>query len=287
MAYARRYKSRKSGARRSGSYGKGRRVPVPKKKKTPRAQSRYVAKQTNTNTRAIERLRMQSYGSIQRNFVHFADVVTVRDTRPILFDLMNFTKEESPTQLGGLVYQQDASAAVAAVTHFKTPPTLAGNPFHAGYNSDSVGGGRYLAIKATTVINIYGRPNLSDCRVRVQVFSVKAGNTIPNLSTLPQDNMVLPAALGNLQYMASPVQGNYLPSNRFKTYVDKWIYLNSSKTNASVKGTTANSTYCRFTIAPKGGKLCMQQFTSPNVQGDPTADQDFGPLNVGISEPLW
>lgn len=287
MAYARKYKSRKSGARRPSRYAKRRAVAVPKKKKTPRSYTRSNAKQINTNARAIERLRMSQYGSVQRNFVQFSDVITVRDTRPILWNIMDFTKEESPTELGGLIYQQDAAAAVQAVGHWKTPPVLAGNPYHSGYNSDSVGTGKYLAMKATTVINVYGRPNLSDCRIRIQVFSMKAGNLIPNLTTQPQDNMVLPAALGALQYMATPVQGNYLPSNRFKTYVDKWIYINSSKTNASVKGTTRNSAYCSFTIAPKGGKLVLQQFTSPNVQGNPAADQDFGPLNIGLNEPLW
>jgi len=286
MAYGRKKGTGRARGRMSRGRAPRRAVKVPKKKKTARSYTRSNALAVNRLSRKIESVRMAAYGSIQRNFVKFADIMTVSETRPILWDIMDFSKEESASNIGGLVYQQDAAGAVAGATHWQVPPTLATNPFHDGYNNDSVGSGKYLAISATTVIKLEGRPNLSNARVRVQVFGVKATQLVPNTSTAPLDNMILPSAMSNFHHMATPTFGNYLPSNRFKTYVDKWCYLNSSKTNADIKGTSANTKYIRFTIKPQGGKLCIQQFTLPNIQGNQNVD-DFGPTNIPLGQPLW
>ena len=39
--------------------------------------------------------------------------------------------------------------------------------------------------------------------------------------------------------------------------------MNSTKTNANLKGTTQNVMFMKYTYSPKGGKLINQRYTSP------------------------
>ena len=117
----------------------------------------------------------------------------------------------------------------------------------------------------------------------------KSSRFVPNLTTLPQDNMILPAALNQLGFMCRPTAGNYVNKKYFNIHYDSGMRsMNSTKTNANLKGTTQNVMFMKYTYSPKGGKLINQRYTSPAIQHeDPAVPLAGGPDRVSIAQPRW
>lgn len=285
--YARRSTKRSMGGRRKP------RVAAPPPKKTVKTYVRKNAYKIADLKRDVRFLKMARYGAVQINFQKTDRTLIPTKSRPVLFDMMDFTCRRAaappaPASSGAILYQYNAlgTAPIAASTwHINS--TLATNPYWLGQNRDIPDTGKYLPLSAHYVFRVEGNPSLDNTRVRLQVFSVKPRTYVPN--SVASNNLVLPTALNNLENMASPTE-NRLSRVHFKCYADKWLFLNSSKTNDDTKGTSANIKYKSITVNPKKKKVRTQAVTNPETPMDPDAefpDGNFGPLNVPITTPLW
>jgi len=288
MPYARKYKPKLyRGRRRKPS------VAAPAPKKTVKTYVRKNAFKIADIKRDVRFLKMARFGSIQINFQKTDRTLIPIKTRPVLFDMMDFTCRRdaappAPASSGCLCYQYNvAGSAVQAASTWHINSTLAANPYWLGQNRDIPDTGKYLPVSAQYTFRIEGNPSLDNTRVRLQVFAVKSRTYVPN--SVASNNLVLPTALNNLENMANPVE-NRLSRVHFKCYADKWVFLNSSKTNDDTKGTSANIKYKSIKVNPKRKHLRNQAVSNPETPMDPDAefpDGNYGPLNCPITEPLW
>lgn len=245
-------------------------------------------------SRKLERVRMMTYGSIQRNFVIANRTLSPTDARPFMFDCNDLFFQPQPlipgAGNGADVYQYNALGQLTNVANWIIPPVVQDNVFHEGANADTPGTGKYLLLSNSLVFRVEaGTTGISNRRVRIQVFSCKSHRFVPNLTTLPQDNMIMPAALNQLGYMCRPTAGNFLPRKYFDIHYDSGMRsMNSTKTDANLKGTTQNVLFMKYTWSPKGGKLINQRYTSPSIQNeDPPMTLAGGPDRVSIAQPRW
>lgn len=287
MAYARKHRKR-STRHRSKS-----RVAAPPAKKTTKSYVRKNAYKIADCKRDIAFLKMARYGSVQINFQKTDRTLIPTKTRPVLFDMMDFTCRRAaappaPASSGCLCYQYNAlGTGVIAASTWHINSSLAANPYWLGQNRDIPDTGKYLPLSAYYTFRVEGNAALDNTRVRLQVFSVKPRTYVPNSAA--SQNLVLPTAMNNLESMANPVE-NRLSRVHFKCYADKWLFINSTKTNDDTKGTTANILYKTIHINPKKKRLRTQAVTNPETSMDPDAefpDGNFGPLNCPITDPLW
>lgn len=260
------------------------------RKKVPVASARAL----QAVSRKLERVRMMTYGSIQRNFVIANRTISPTDARPFMFDVNNLFFQPplpvGPAGNGADVYQYNALGQLQNIANWVIPTVVQDNPFHEGANADTPGTGKYLLLSNSLIFRVEaGTTGISNRRVRIQVFSCKSSRFVPNLTTLPQDNMIMPAALNQLGYMCRPTAGNYLNKKYFHIHYDSGMRsMNSTKTNANLKGTTQNVMFMKYTWSPRGGKLINQRYTSPSIQHeDPAQPLAGGPDRVSIAQPRW
>lgn len=289
MPYARKYRKPNMAPRRK------RRPAAPPAKKTVKSYVRKNAYKIADCKRDIHFLKMARFGSIQINFQKTNRQLIPTKTRPVLFDMMDFTclrpaAAPVPQSDGAILYQYNTagtSLTQASLWHINS--SLALNPYWLGQNRDIPDTGKYLPVSAHYTFRVVGEPKLDNTRVRIQVFRVKPRTFIPNTQTTPTNNLVLPTAMNNLESMASPIE-NRLSRVHFKCYADKWIFLNSTKIDLSTKGTTSNIQYRTIKINPKKKRVRTQALTNPPVKGstDPAFEEgNFGPLQCPVTEPLW
>lgn len=287
--YPRKSTQKPLGRKNRGSLPKTQRKALPKKpsnsKRTDASQNRAIM----TLSKQIKALQMDRYGMRQKNFQQTEQSFNITGSRPILFDLTDFTCRNSanPGYDGAQLYRRNAAGALDNISlwtaDFPNP-----NPFF-DCNYDIVNGGAYYPEYVKLNIRIQGRPNVSDTRVRIDVFSQKAGTIKDNVSGAI-DDMRLPQALPFFEDLATPNQ-NRISTSHFNLYKTKWVYINSSKTDPNVKGTTGNTSYVTMSFRPK--KLRVQAITAPELRDDNAADTgeilygDFGPDNSSIDAPLW
>lgn len=291
-------RNRKRTARYTGVRRTKAAVRVPKRKNTARTGARSRALAINTNRAMIRSLRNQMHGAIQCNLCEWtAPILRIYDKYPILFSLDDFThRETTPVAVnGGAVYQVNfVSGNLTQVSNWTIATGTAGNPYLERWQLDNPGGGKYQMLMNKVMLEVEGRPALSNCRIRVQVFACKSKAFIPT-STASQIQ-TLPDGLQHLNYMANfSANPNLLPRKYFKTYMDKTIIVNSEPAGTSgTHPTTLNKKYIPITIAPKGGKTVTQAITFPPVQdvvpnpapGEPSGGW-YGPANRGSGEILW
>lgn len=301
MPYVRRSSMRRpAGARRAPARRTYRKKApaLTVKKRVPLARRSTVL----ANKRAIRSLSMRMYGCMQASLVHNDEALVVDDLHPLCFDLTDATQTtESPPQTGGAIYQYDGSTvppAVQEVSHWDTPSNTNSNPFIQAWAHDRPDSGKYMLQSVSCVIGIEGRPSLSNCRIRIQVFRQKGyalpGN-IPN--TVVGESYRMPSALQHMNHMCDTTAApNLLPKKYFTTVLDKWIVISSAPANVAGSGrhpTTLNKKYFRFKI--RKPQLIKQKATFPNVQGPPQPDTPvpepvggyFGPLNRSLGSQLW
>jgi len=245
----------------------------------------------NRLARQVSYLQQAKYGSIQRNF-QLSNLMIPFATQPIITDIMDFSCRR-PTSAGANFAQYNtATPPVLSIVGNWTPST---NLFHADQNLDVPDTGKYLALSCHVTMRFQAVPSITDCRVRVDLFSVrsKAITTVPS----GQPIFSLPASLEQLTNLANP-ELNKLGGNPYiKVWSTKWLYLSSSRNAGTGTGggqnpgpaVTGNSGYLSFSINPKGGKLRNQLITAPSTPLDPEAllDGNWGPFNVPQDEKLW
>ncbi len=283
---------------------KGKKLQFQRYKKTGLSAAKRVDnKQTaaiNKLSKQVFSLQMSKYGKVQQNYHNMVEVIKPTGTQPICFDMTDFTCERSGyNQAGGSIYQYQAPN-VAEVTNWHRNDILLNNYYWENQNQDAPDTGSYLAMDATYFFEIKGNRNLTDTRIRIDIIAQKPGAVLPDAAGAATTSLVLPATLGYFKHLTRPYLNRINPSF-FKKYLTKVIYINSSKTDPNVKGTTGNN--MRFSLQIKPNKLCVQNETNPTIGGaifqndtDPAvppalepeyAQGNFGPLNVPSEQPLW
>jgi len=279
---------------------KGKQVAYRKYKKTGvSAQKRADNEQTsqiNKLTKQVYNLQMAKFGNTQQNYHALAEQIKPAGTKPLCFDMNDYTCERG-ANTGGLVYQHNAAAIPEEVTHWVRREE-ADNFYWNNQNDDQPDGGAYLAMDATYFFSIRGNRSLSDTRIRFDIITQKEGVTFNPFPTLANQSLTLPDTLGMFKHLTDPYQNRINPTY-FKKIATKIVYINSSKTNTHVKGTTGNRMRFSFTIRPN--RVMVQNETNPIAGGVIVAPEDggapaeqpeydrgnFGPLNVPTTQPLW
>ncbi len=276
------------------------RTGVSGQKRTDNKQSSAI----NNLQKKVYKLEMSKFGQVQQNYHSAASILKPTDKKPIVFDMKDFTCERGEI-LGGRFWQYDPTVAVNEP--FLIQPsnwfrsTALGEHYWGSQNDDQPDGGSYLALDSTYFFEVKGSRALSDTRVRIDIVSQKAtASTIGQGSAVAPQSLALPNTLRYLTDLAQPYKNRINPSY-FKKYISKVIYINSSKTNPGVKGTTGNT--MRFSLKLKHNSVCIQHQTNPQVgggiiqlEGDPLPPfseepeligGNFGPYNVPIDQPLY
>ena len=280
---------------------KGKTLAYSKYKKTGKAaQKRVDNKQTaqiNKLTDQVYQLQMSKFGNTQQNYHSVAEQLKPTATSPICFDMNDYTCERGEV-LGGNIYQHIPGALdVSSVSHWIRNAN--GNNFYwNNQNEDQPDGGSYLAMDHTYFFSLRGNRALSDTRVRIDIIQQKSQTFFPGTGTgLNNDDLVLPFTLGSFKHLCDPYQNRVNPTY-FKKVMTKIVYINSSKQDPHVKGTTGNR--MRFSITLRPNRVMVQNETNPQVGGGVvafdsggTGEQEeyrlgnFGPLNVPATQCLW
>lgn len=297
MAYGRSYSSR-GGSKRRVTFRRSRsKKAVPARKpRATRAMAAYKrSRAINVNRSMIRSLKKQMQGPIQKNFQKMTRAVVPISSRPVAFDLTDFTcynvaKEPPSTTTDGCrIYQYNNLGALASVSSW-SKASMIDNPFWASMNQDIPDTGQYLPVRVDYTFKMEGIPSLDNTHVRFDVFSAKpqvyAAGSINN-------DTVMPVCLKHMTALAEGDQ-NRINSTFFRKYFTKHFFFNSHKVPATAanptQGTTSNIKYCKFSIRPK--KVRHQKVTNPIDPMDNRTESgvdasNYGYLNVPINEPLW
>jgi len=256
----------------------------------------------NQLSKQVYDLQMSKYGKIQQNYHNLTVHLTPNNVSPICFDMTDFTCERlGLTQAGGSVFQHIGGAPDPdTVAHWQRDNVTLNNYYWENQNQDAPDSGAYLAMDCTYFFEIRGNRALSDTRLRLDIISQKPDAVLNRGTAAIDSNLSLPDTLGYFKHLTRPYLNRINPSF-FKKYISKVVYINSSKTNAHVKGTTGNN--MRFSMKLKPNKLCIQNETNPTVNAGVFQDQEdpgvapaveaeyaygnYGPLNVPVTQPLW
>lgn len=275
-----------------------RRTAAPTAKVTVRKTVRLAPKRAvNRNRLAIRRLGMRLYGQIQKCCVVGTVKLFPTTLKPILFDMSDFTRKYSTPEYdhnshGGLIYQLDAAGALAQAAQWQLPAAVISNNPFMQFQNDIVDGGKYLAMWNYTQLRIAGLPQVSNVRVRVQVFTQNM-NAVYNTQTPNPPDSLLPDALVHLKQMANFTVGNFLPKKFFKIIYDRTVFMNSASVpSQGAHGTTANVKYLNVPWKPRGGKLVRQRITAPTSNTGATTLPEpsrgyFGPDVRNPGELTW
>jgi len=238
----------------------------------------------------LHKLKMSQYGSVQKNFQLSRATVQPYNSRPIIFDLTDFSKAD-PTAVGGAVagarwYQYSAAGTLQAINQWQSS-SLGLNPYWLGVNKDIPDTGKMFQLWQKTTFKIEGSPRLKDTRIRFDVFRAKSKAFTPNVATTA--SLILPGALNHFGGLADNT--NQISSVYFTKIMTKWVYLNSLRPTGGAgasQGTTGNSRY--LTIYTKLNRVRTQNIGiayNPNTQNPEFEEGNWGPLNSSLGAPLW
>lgn len=280
------------------------------KKAGKEAQKRMDNKQSaaiNQLSKQVFQLQMKSYGAIQQNLHSLARPLVPTSSTPLCLDLTDFTCERGNVpagtfQTGCRVFQASPLPPLyVTASNWERNAVTIDNLYWKNQNADQPDTGKYLAMNATYFIEVKGRPNLDNTRIRFDVVAAKPNAilqpAIPG-GTTATTGLVLPQSLQYLTHLASP-HVNRINPIYFKKYFSKTVFINSTKADPSTKGTTANIQRFSFRISPN--KIVEQVQTNPEVGFGAVVDENtgavglqaeeplgnYGPRNVNPLQPLW
>ena len=263
-------------------------------------QKRVDNKQTamiNSLTKKVYELELSKYGKVQQNFHKLEKVLKPSNTKPLCFDLTDFTCVRNIIN-GGSVWQHNLNPPLNISTASHWVKAQSQNYYWNNNNDDQPDGGAYLAKLATYFVEVKGNLALSNTRVRFDVISQKPDALLPNSQSVI--DQTLPDTLNDMKHLADFGTCNRINPVYFRKYFTKTVYINSTKLDRNTKGTTSNIMRFSFTIRPN--KVCIQNETNPQVGGGIVADDNdptiqdqqveidrgnFGPNNVPATQPLW
>lgn len=208
MAYGMRSRSRRSsmrGAKRRLSYG--RKVPVPKKRRTTRTYTRNNSYAINTLARDVRYLKRARYGSVQKNLQVLPPgrPLTPTSRQPVLCCINNIQADNPLSgSTGAPWYQVNSAGSLTEVSRF----TRNDQTYFEQQNDDIIDGGVALlgAIKLTFRIDCIpdNGNQISNKRIRIDMFKQRSNALVspPNVGDLQQLPAV--AAINKLQNMANP-----------------------------------------------------------------------------------
>jgi len=287
---------------------KNKKVPFHRPPKKAAHKNRIIdnkqSKMINKLSKQMYSLQMAAYGSVQQNFHSLNRPLIPTAAFPCCVDLTDFTSVRrvagNIVSDGCRVYQATLTPPQYSAVSAWEPSAAAVNLYWNNQNQDAPDTGKYLAMNCTYFVDVEGISSLDNTRVRFDVISQRPNANIPRPTAAggPEVPRILPFTLEHMTNLAEPHLNRINPTY-FKKYFTKTLYLNSSKTNASTKGTTSNIQRFSFTIRPN--KVCEQKDTNPRVEGLPIVNPDtgviglqesvplgnFGPLNVNPNQPLW
>jgi len=291
------YYPRKQAAPPSGRKNRGS-LPRPLKKAIRKKPRKRVDRTQNAAimklSKQVKSLQVAKHGKVQKNFQTTVSPVFPQADKPIMLDLTDFTCFNAALgSTGARLYTLDNAQLPVVVTNWETAQQI-GNPFWENKNYDIVDTGSYLPMYAKIVLKFTGRPHLVDCRIRVDLVSLKADAFRANSPGTP--TLVPPASLPYLQNLATPTI-NRISRDHFRVYATKFCYINSKVgvpdgPAPNVKGTTGNTQFITMTVRPKKPRWQAKTYpvagtlepTNPLIEPDFGA---FGPTNVPIDQPLW
>lgn len=265
------------------------------KKKGMSHQKRVDNKQTaviNKLSKQVYQLQMSSYGSMQQNLHSLSLPLIPTSTTPLCLDLTDFTCSRGNAVAGTFVGGARIFQARTAPPQYETRAywqrnsLLLDNPYWRNMNADQPDTGKYLAMNATYFVEVSGRPNLDNTRIRFDVVSAKPNSIhqppIPGTTT-SNDPLVLPETLKHHKYLAQP-HINRINPLFFKKYFSKTVFINSTKSDVNTKGTTAN--IHRFSFRIKPNKVVEQVKSNPQVGYGAVVDENSGAVGQQAEEPL-
>ncbi len=245
----------------------------------------------NKLSKQVFALQMSKYGKVQQNYHTLERSLIPTQQGPLCLDLTDFTCARPASPQGGSgaqIYQHVGGGSNPPVSQWTIQPYTS-NFYWKEQNKDQPDGGAYLAMSATYFVEVVGVNSLDNTRIRFDVISQKPEGILPN--TVAGTTNVLPDTLGELKHLAQPMgsSSNRINPVYFRKYFAKTVFINSTKSDPNVKGTTAN--IMRFSFKIKPNKLCTQNLTNPSVGNlDPQPEVlsgNFGPANVHPCQPLW
>lgn len=284
-------------------------------KKTDKAQAAMI----NKLSRQVYKLQMASYGKTQQNFHSLTKSLIPTNTKPLCFDLTDFTCVRGPLtagtpdrrRYGGHVYQHNGAVPQDRVSNWERNAVVLDNPYWKQQNFDQPDTSAYLCMNCTYMVDIQtfgGAANaqgvvlnsgIDNARIRFDIIGQKPEGVLlnPGSATGLIESSTLPDTLGHMKHLCEPYLNRINPSY-FTKYFSKVLYFNSTK-SGTLKGTTANK--MRFSFKLKPNKLCTQNQFNPQVGGAIVQYDDvlqigqqieidggnFGPLNVNPIQPLW
>jgi len=289
--YPRKQAAPPTSRKNKGTLGRGLTKSIKKKarKAIDKSQSTAIMKLS----KQVKSLQMSKYGKRQQNFQTVVSPLQPRDDRPIMFDLTDFTCQNSALNAQGCrVFSLDAAGIPSVITNWEVAQQI-GNPFWQNQNLDIVDTGSFFPRYAKLTLKFTGRPNLVDTRIRVDLVSLKAAAFKANNPGDP--TLVPPASLPYLQNLATPTL-NRISREYFHIYQTKFVYMNSAVGDPdvanSVKGTTGNTKWITMEVRPKKARYQSRTFPIASTL-QPTVPQvepqfgAFGPTNSPIDQPLW
>lgn len=290
------YYPRKQAAPPSGRRNRGS-LPKPLNKQIKKKPRKVVDRSQNMAimklSKQVKSLQMAKYGKNQNNFQTTVAPVVPRADRPVMFDLTDFTCQNSAlNSIGCRLYSLDNAGQPSVITNWETAQQI-GNPYWQNQNSDIVDTGSYFPKYCRLTLKFEGRPNLVDTRIRVDLVSLKGSAFKANAPGAPI--LVPPASLPYLQNLATP-SINRISREYFQVYQTKFVYINSkvgdATNNNATKGTTGNTKFITFEVRPKKPRYQAKTFPiagtlQPDVAQTEPDFGAFGPTNVPLDQPLW
>lgn len=273
------------GSRRRLNYGK--KVAVPKKRRTTRTYTRRNSFAINDLARDVRYLKRARYGSVQKNLQILTRPLTPTATQPC-FCVINNVQADNPASgaVGAQWYQLNAAGISTIVSNFERNDAT----FWDQQNDDIVDGGVALlgAIKLT--FRIFCDPDngqqISNKRVRIDLFKQRTQALVTPTALADVQQLPAVSAQTRLLNMANPALNKFNPEY-FHMIATKWCYLNPSKVNATDKGTGAALKYVSMEVPRKYLGRVTQQLSSPDGPNDPSAGPGFQVSNFPIAQRIW
>lgn len=291
MAYGKTYRrSTRRTYRRPSTYTRSKAPSLPLRRRVKVARKSTVSR----NTRAIKRLQLSQYGSMQVGYHKMTTHVVPIARSPVLFDMQDFSRNRvAPGGINihsGPFYQINGGTLQSVANWENCQPT---NLFWQGQQVDIIDTGKYLSCYMQYTFRVEGSGGLDDTRVRIDVFRQKSTALYAGQTTAG-GSLILPTSLTHLGDMATPTE-NRLNSTYFKKVHTKFLYFNSrtdvATTVPPVLGTTQftpNIKYHSFKYKPN--KVVQQHTTIPSVANTPEGDVTngaWGQFNRPANQALW
>lgn len=289
MAYARTYRRRTYGARRTNYRRRKTGVKPPPAKKTTRTYVRRNAYAVNTLMRDVRYLKRAQYGHTQKGLHILNRPLTPTATQPLFCCVNDLTAANPVIGFEGAPWYQLNPAGTANTIVSNFVPN--NNTYYEKMNSDVVDTGiafiNDLKLTFRIICNPDGGQQISNKRVRIDLFKQKSRALVTPVALAGIQQLPAVASQQKLQNLATPTL-NRMSTEYFTPIMTKFVTLNPSKVDPTNKGTGLALKYCSMTVPKKYLGRITQQLTSPATINDGGLTlQGYLPENFPIQQRIW